>query len=164
MRWPSPVQPASRSRIGCFCLAEDSSFSPEEEILLERRLYFATAYAHLRHGCPVLAIETLQRLPHYCAALCRPKANGNPTLGDCRLGSSAVKNPADHRQIESQDSEKAKSDLFDWSTPLAHVQSDDQLNLELDESSDSEASIGSGPSTLSGATCEVKTSFDREAG
>lgn len=31
--------------------------------LLERRLYFTTAHAHLRSGCPTLALEVLSKLP-----------------------------------------------------------------------------------------------------
>ncbi|KAK8379722.1 hypothetical protein O3P69_019607 [Scylla paramamosain] len=46
----------------------------------ERRLYFTTAHAHLRGGCPTLALEVLSKLPHNVTELHEP-ATGADLLG-----------------------------------------------------------------------------------
>ncbi|KAG7176585.1 DmX-like protein 1-like, partial [Homarus americanus] len=61
----------------------ESSMTP-----LERRLYFTTAHAHLRSGCPTLALEVLSKLPDNVIDL------ENPDTGDLLGSPSKEQRPA----------------------------------------------------------------------
>lgn len=47
---------------------------------LERRLYFTTAHAHLRSGCPTLALEVLSKLPDNVIDLENPDTGGRSSV------------------------------------------------------------------------------------
>ncbi|CAL4185543.1 unnamed protein product, partial [Meganyctiphanes norvegica] len=61
---------------------------------LERRLYFTTAHAHLRAGCPTLALEVLSKLPDNVID------TDNPESGDL-LGSPSKEPQPAHELIKS---------------------------------------------------------------
>ncbi|XP_042889042.1 dmX-like protein 2 isoform X6 [Penaeus japonicus] len=122
--------------------------------LLERRLYFTTAHAHLRSGCPTLALEVLSKLPDNVID------PDNPDTGDLLGSPSKEQRPAfeliHSGTFESSDSfeqsaapsgsgDKA-ADLFgtssslgfgsssvgfDWSTPSSTQRKDDDLELDF---------------------------------
>ncbi|NXJ65771.1 DMXL1 protein, partial [Rostratula benghalensis] len=77
--------------------------------LSERRLFFTTAYAHLKAGCPMLALEVLSKMPKVVK---RPKSY-------CRSSSlmdtSKDLSPSSPvKELEIQD----QSSSFDWSQPI----------------------------------------------
>ncbi|XP_063996764.1 dmX-like protein 1 isoform X1 [Pogoniulus pusillus] len=77
--------------------------------LSERRLFFTTAYAHLKAGCPMLALEVLSKMPKVVKKLksfCR-----SPSLMDASKDSSPS-SPV--RELETKD----QSSSFDWSQPV----------------------------------------------
>lgn len=75
----------------------------------ERRLFFTTAYAHLKAGCPMLALEVLSKMPKVVMrskSFCR-----SPSLMDTSKDfspSSPVK------ELETKD----RSSSVDWSQPV----------------------------------------------
>uniref|UniRef100_A0A663MXF5 Dmx like 1 n=1 Tax=Athene cunicularia TaxID=194338 RepID=A0A663MXF5_ATHCN len=90
----------------------------------ERRLFFTTAYAHLKAGCPMLALEVLSKMPKVVK---RSKSfYRSPSLMDTSKDfspSSPVKD------LETKD----QSSSIDWSQPILN-------GLDSDESSGSEDS------------------------
>lgn len=57
--------------------------NPDKQLLLEdsitpleRQLYFTTAHAHFKAGCPALALEVLSKLPH---KVIEPNGNDSPS-------------------------------------------------------------------------------------
>ncbi|KAK3861276.1 hypothetical protein Pcinc_032726 [Petrolisthes cinctipes] len=121
----------------------ESSMTPQE-----RRLYFTTAHAHLRSGCPTLALEVLSKLPDNVIDL------ENPDTGDLLGSPSKTHKPAfeliHSGTLETEDtfnkSGDRSADLFapastttafgssglDWSTPSAPLGSKPNDDLQLD--------------------------------
>uniref|UniRef100_A0A672V579 Dmx like 1 n=1 Tax=Strigops habroptila TaxID=2489341 RepID=A0A672V579_STRHB len=98
----------------------------------ERRLFFTTAYAHLRAGCPMLALEVLSKMPKVVTrskSFCR-----SPSLMDTMLnglGSSSDCSSGKH---------SSSTLSFDWSQPSVVFQ-DEHLKLQSDsDGSESEDS------------------------
>uniref|UniRef100_A0A8C5U8D8 Dmx like 1 n=1 Tax=Malurus cyaneus samueli TaxID=2593467 RepID=A0A8C5U8D8_9PASS len=126
----------------------------------ERRLFFTTAYAHLKAGCPMLALEVLSKMPKVVK---RSKSlSKSPSLMDTSKDfspCSPVKEFETKDQASSIDwsqpifnglgsssdcssGKHSSSTLsFDWSQPSALFQ-EEQLHLQLDsdENDDSEDS------------------------
>ncbi|XP_009071330.1 PREDICTED: dmX-like protein 1 [Acanthisitta chloris] len=99
--------------------------------LSERQLFFSTAYAHLKAGCPMLALEVLSKMPKVVKrskSLCK-----SPSLMDTSKDfspSSPVK------ELETKD----QSSSVDWSQPVwnglaLQLQSDSDENDENEDSS-----------------------------
>ncbi|NXF25131.1 DMXL1 protein, partial [Rhodinocichla rosea] len=123
----------------------------------ERRLFFTTAYAHLKAGCPMLALEVLSKMPKVVKRsklFCK-----SPSLVDTSKDFSPlspVKEFETKDQASSIDwsqpvfnglgsssdcsSEKHSSSTlsFDWSQPNALFQ-DDQLQLQSDSDENDES-------------------------
>ena len=107
---------------------------------LERRMYFTTAYAQLRNGCPMLALEVLLKLPSMIEA--------NLTANKCKnnqlnvVPSTSVLNTI----VDSKSSSHVKdiSAEFDWSAPInMRIDDDDDalfLIANIDDNDD--ANIG----------------------
>uniref|UniRef100_A0A8B9GME3 DmX-like protein 1 n=1 Tax=Amazona collaria TaxID=241587 RepID=A0A8B9GME3_9PSIT len=75
----------------------------------ERRLFFTTAYAHLKAGCPMLALEVLSKMPKVIMrskSFCR-----SPSLMDTSKDFS-LSSPV--KELETKD----KSSSVDWSRPV----------------------------------------------
>ncbi|KFP53548.1 DmX-like 1, partial [Cathartes aura] len=75
----------------------------------ERRLFFTTAYAHLKAGCPMLALEVLSKMPKVVKrskSLCR-----SPSLMDTSKDFS-LSSPV--KELETKD----QSSSVDWSQPV----------------------------------------------
>ncbi|NXG25929.1 DMXL1 protein, partial [Grallaria varia] len=126
----------------------------------ERRLFFTTAYAHLKAGCPMLALEVLSKMPKVVKtskSFCK-----SPSLMDTSKDfspSSPVKEFETKDQSSSVDwsqpvwnglgsssdcsSEKHSSSTpsFDWSQPSVVFQDEPlQLQTDSDENDESEDS------------------------
>ncbi|XP_009870026.1 PREDICTED: dmX-like protein 1, partial [Apaloderma vittatum] len=90
------------------CLTVESGLADKIN-LGERQLFFTTAYAHLKAGCPMLALEVLSKMPKVVMrskSFCR-----SPSLGDTTKDfspSSPVKD------LEAKD----RSSSVDWSQPV----------------------------------------------
>ncbi|XP_069480909.1 dmX-like protein 2 isoform X2 [Ambystoma mexicanum] len=95
------------------------SSSVDEINLIERKLFFTTANAHFKVGCPVLALEVLSKIPKISKKEESSDKNGlNPssTKQNGIMADSAVD--------------------FDWSQPLVTV---DDSHLQLDWGEDQDA-------------------------
>ena len=70
--------------------------NPDKQLLLEdsitpleRQLYFTTAHAHFKAGCPALALEVLSKLPH---KVIEPNGSDSPSkLRDCKNSQLFIK-------------------------------------------------------------------------
>ncbi|XP_062045262.1 dmX-like protein 1 isoform X4 [Lepus europaeus] len=121
--------------------------------LSERRLFFTTASAHLKAGCPMLALEVLSKMPKVITktkAFCRASS-----FLDTGRGSSPLKLDAEEDKSSAVDwseslingfgsssegsSEKQSNSAlsFDWSQPSVIFQ-DDSLELKWDSDNDEE--------------------------
>ncbi|XP_014586211.1 dmX-like protein 1 isoform X2 [Equus przewalskii] len=124
--------------------------------LSERRLFFTTASAHLKAGCPMLALEVLSKIPKVIKKT-KPffrTSSFLDTSKDCSL-SSPLKldvredksSAVDHSQSlmngfgsssEGSSEKQSNSTLsFDWSQP-SFVFQDDSLELKWDSDNDEE--------------------------
>uniref|UniRef100_A0A8C3C1C2 Dmx like 1 n=1 Tax=Cairina moschata TaxID=8855 RepID=A0A8C3C1C2_CAIMO len=94
----------------------------------ERRLFFTTAYAHLKAGCPMLALEVLSKMPKVVKRskpFCR-----SPSLMDTRSSSDC-----------SSGKHSSSTLSFDWSQPSIVFQDEDlKLQSDSDEGDESEDS------------------------
>uniref|UniRef100_A0A8C5HK93 RAVE complex protein Rav1 C-terminal domain-containing protein n=1 Tax=Gouania willdenowi TaxID=441366 RepID=A0A8C5HK93_GOUWI len=107
----------------------------DEINLIERKLFFTTANAHFKVGCPVLALEVLSKIPKVSKKsgssplskasskinLNSNKPLENGTQGSLDWNSPAVSSPA----WGGNDSAGG----LDWSKPVVKVE-DDELNLD----------------------------------
>ncbi|XP_066130244.1 LOW QUALITY PROTEIN: dmX-like protein 1 [Saccopteryx bilineata] len=123
--------------------------------LSERRLFFTTACAHLKAGCPMLALEVLSKIPKVIKKtkpFCRTSSFLN-TSKDCsptspfKLDAREDKSSIDWSQSlingfgsssEGSSEKQSNSTLsFDWSQPSVVFQ-DDSLELKWDSDNDDE--------------------------
>uniref|UniRef100_A0A8D2LKD2 Dmx like 1 n=1 Tax=Varanus komodoensis TaxID=61221 RepID=A0A8D2LKD2_VARKO len=92
------------------CVTGENGLADEIN-LGERRLFFTTAYAHLKAGCPMLALEVLSKMPKVVK---RSKTLGrSPSLRD----TSKVCSPSSPIPVELKDD---KSSSIDWSQPVVN--------------------------------------------
>lgn len=74
---------------------------------VERQLYFTTAHAHFKAGCPALALEVLNKLPL-------------KVLDDSACAEETTFGKIEDKQI--------KSGIIDWSTPVASTVQKDEFD------------------------------------
>ncbi|XP_055517092.1 dmX-like protein 2 isoform X3 [Leucoraja erinacea] len=112
----------------------------EDEInLIERKLFFTTANAHFKVGCPVLALEVLSKIPKVMK-----KSKPSITTEKSRIivqgqngvaGNGDRTNDANRPQTatgtSNQGWESSNSAGFDWGAPVVTI-SDDALKLDWD--------------------------------
>ncbi|XP_023230378.1 dmX-like protein 2 [Centruroides sculpturatus] len=137
---------------------------------LERRLFFTTAHAHFRAGCPALALEVLSRLPNHVLVDSdfSPSADINSPISfstivnsvNNTVQTSIISNTGTSNKVEDFDwsqpiSSQNVSDsalAFDWSTPLALSSTkDEEPDFRIDDGSEEEMGI------------EMKTHQEEEA-
>ncbi|XP_075128224.1 dmX-like protein 1 [Leptodactylus fuscus] len=122
----------------------------------ERKLFFTTAHAHLKAGCPMLALEVLSKMPKVVkrskprlrtssfADTSKVSTPLSPLLGEkkdsaCDFDwSSPLFNGVSNSSLEKQQNSALS---FDWSQPSMVIE-DEPLELKWD--SDTEESEGSG--------------------
>lgn len=99
---------------------------------MERGLLFSTAYHHLTHGCPLLALDVLSKLPKSCnlgSEVCRPNVN-NADM-DSKGEDSFLTTINSRSDVESHGVTPADDSMtgmiqtgtlgddFDWSQPVS---------------------------------------------
>ncbi|XP_063104809.1 dmX-like protein 2 isoform X4 [Cavia porcellus] len=99
--------------------------------LIERKLFFTTANAHFKVGCPVLALEVLSKIPKVTkvsALSAKQDQTGfvSQAMGSGPLGSRALSNGS---ASAGPDWAHMTSSQFDWSQPVTEV---DEEPLTLD--------------------------------
>ncbi|XP_059808778.1 dmX-like protein 2 isoform X1 [Hypanus sabinus] len=109
----------------------------EDEInLIERKLFFTTANAHFKVGCPVLALEVLSKIPRVMKKSKPPLTTESSSTSD-QDKNGAVENKrstigANWPQTSSGlEWETSNSAGIDWSAPVVTF-SDEPLKLEWD--------------------------------
>ncbi|XP_047436100.1 dmX-like protein 2 isoform X4 [Mugil cephalus] len=115
--------------------------SADEINLIERKLFFTTANAHFKVGCPVLALEVLSKIPKVSKksgssplskASSRANLNANQPLENGTQGGLDWSTPAAPAQAWGGNDSAGG---LDWSQPLVKVDEDD---LKLDWGEDKE--------------------------
>uniref|UniRef100_A0A670JHL5 Dmx like 1 n=1 Tax=Podarcis muralis TaxID=64176 RepID=A0A670JHL5_PODMU len=118
------------------CVTGENGLADEIN-LRERRLFFTTAYAHLKAGCPMLALEVLSKMPKVVK---KSKPLGRTSsLMDTSKGCS----PSSPGPLESKDNKPFSKHsnsalLFDWSQPSTVFQ-DEPFELKWDSDKDDES-------------------------
>nr|XP_025046516.1 dmX-like protein 2 isoform X1 [Pelodiscus sinensis] len=116
--------------------------------LIERKLFFTTANAHFKVGCPVLALEVLSKIPKISKkssiSTKKDQASSSPTR---KTGiNHAVSDDADSKNIDwskpfsvssALESSTGSSAQFDWSQPAVKL---DEESLTLDWGEDKDVS------------------------
>ncbi|XP_037647237.1 dmX-like protein 2 isoform X10 [Sebastes umbrosus] len=115
----------------------------DEINLIERKLFFTTANAHFKVGCPVLALEVLSKIPKVTKksgssplSKASSKANVNSTkpLENGTQGGVDWGSPAPPAHAWGGD---GSAGGLDWSQPLVKVEDDDlKLDWEADKDED----------------------------
>ncbi|XP_017295555.1 dmX-like protein 2 isoform X5 [Kryptolebias marmoratus] len=112
--------------------------SADEINLIERKLFFTTANAHFKVGCPVLALEVLSKIPKVskkCGSSplskASSKANVNQPLENGTQGGVAWGAPAPAAHAWGGND----SGGMDWSQPVVKLE-DDELKLDWGDDDD----------------------------
>ncbi|KAM4819521.1 dmX-like protein 1 isoform 5-T5 [Thomomys bottae] len=121
--------------------------------LSERRLFFTTASAHLKAGCPMLALEVLSKMPrvikktkHFCKAsgFLDTSKDSSPLKLDAKEDKSSaiswsqsLTNGFESSSEGSSEKQSNSTLSFDWSQPSVVFQ-DDSLELKWDSDNDEE--------------------------
>uniref|UniRef100_A0A670JBT7 Dmx like 1 n=1 Tax=Podarcis muralis TaxID=64176 RepID=A0A670JBT7_PODMU len=98
------------------CVTGENGLADEIN-LRERRLFFTTAYAHLKAGCPMLALEVLSKMPKVVKKS-KPLGRTSSLMDTSKHSNSAL--------------------LFDWSQPSTVFQ-DEPFELKWDSDKDDES-------------------------
>lgn len=106
--------------------------------LIERKLFFTTANAHFKVGCPVLALEVLSKIPKVTKMSALPSKKGQPDLIPKKTDGepSESKTMSDDSGRSGIDWSGVTSSQFDWSQPIVKVD-EEPLNLDWGEEHDS---------------------------
>lgn len=120
--------------------------------LSERRLFFTTASAHLKAGCPMLALEVLSKMPKVnkkAKPFCRGSSfltskESSPLKSETREDKSSAVDWSQSLMNGFESSSEGSSERhsnspfsFDWSQPSMVFQ-DDSLELKWDSDNDEE--------------------------
>ncbi|KAB1277549.1 DmX-like protein 2 [Camelus dromedarius] len=106
--------------------------------LIERKLFFTTANAHFKVGCPVLALEVLSKIPKVTKVSALPSKNDQPDFVSKKTGDI----PSESKPLRDGDTSSGIdwSDVtpsqFDWSQPVVKVD-EEPLRLDWGEEHDS---------------------------
>lgn len=105
--------------------------------LIERKLFFTTANAHFKVGCPVLALEVLSKIPKVTKVSALPTKKDQPDFISKKMGdkSSESKTVSDDKRSFGSDGPHVTSSQFDWSQPVVTVE--EPLSLDWGEDHDS---------------------------
>ncbi|KAF6129737.1 Dmx like 2 [Phyllostomus discolor] len=106
--------------------------------LIERKLFFTTANAHFKVGCPVLALEVLSKIPKVTKSSALSARKDQPEFISKKMGDvhSESKTLSDDRGSSGIDLSNVSSLQFDWSQPVVKVD-EEPLSLDWDEDHDS---------------------------
>lgn len=106
--------------------------------LIERKLFFTTANAHFKVGCPVLALEVLSKIPKVTkiSSLTAKKDELDLLSERMENGPSESKAPSDVNGRSGAAWSAVTSSQFDWSQPIVTVE-EEPLKLDWGEDHDS---------------------------
>uniref|UniRef100_A0A8C5XDG4 Dmx like 2 n=1 Tax=Microcebus murinus TaxID=30608 RepID=A0A8C5XDG4_MICMU len=108
--------------------------------LIERKLFFTTANAHFKVGCPVLALEVLSKIPKVTktSALPAKKDQPQPDFVSKKMDDTLSQSKAlnDGNGSSNIDWSNVTSSQYDWSQPIVKVD-EEPLNLDWGEDHDS---------------------------
>ena len=117
--------------------AGDMSITYVDQITpIERRLYFTTAHAHFKSGCPALALEVLSKVPDvidtenditqsHSVESVTPKSPKDSGTLDLNTSHTQMANNVDWSRPVSNNVQNETADSFDWSKPLATQKADE---------------------------------------
>ncbi|KFB47233.1 AGAP010490-PA-like protein [Anopheles sinensis] len=127
-------------------LATDKQIQLEDSITpLERQLYFTTAHAHFKAGCPALALEVLSKLP---TKVIEQEGSGSDVQSPVGAAAEVVKDQStliatgtlDWSKDSGKDSAgsfdwgaSSNSTAMDWSAPVASTKLDDEFKIVWDD-------------------------------
>nr|DBA31766.1 TPA: hypothetical protein GDO54_007546 [Pyxicephalus adspersus] len=121
--------------------------SADEINLIERKLFFTTANAHFKVGCPVLALEVLSKIPK----LSKSVVNNEDLLGLGSVGQDSLLPVGKVNNLEEVStsvwftpaSTATKDSLadFDWGLPVVKIE-DEPLQLDWGEDKESDEDEG----------------------
>ncbi|KAL7295893.1 hypothetical protein TKK_0010937 [Trichogramma kaykai] len=117
---------------------QDKQLTLEDTITpLERQLYFTTAHAHFKAGCPALALEVLSKLP---SKVMETNSDDNESELNSPTKIKDQNNEIDTGML-SWDTSKPTSVIesassFDWSQP--EVKKEDELQLNWDDDAEND--------------------------
>lgn len=114
----------------------------------ERRLYFMTAHEHFKNGCPMLALEVLNKLPDIINLESEGKqvssADGVPhksssVMADrSRAEAGKAEAFATAGSVDWSNPVTESASGFDWSAPVTKFAEDEELELKFQSSSEEE--------------------------
>lgn len=106
--------------------------------LIERKLFFTTANAHFKVGCPVLALEVLSKIPKVTKTSALPEKKDQPDTISKKSGDvlSESNTLSDGGTSAGTDWSTVTSSQLDWSQPVIKVE-EEPLNLDWGEEHDS---------------------------
>uniref|UniRef100_A0A8C9RST4 Dmx-like 2 n=1 Tax=Scleropages formosus TaxID=113540 RepID=A0A8C9RST4_SCLFO len=154
-------------------LASEKS-TADEINLIERKLFFTTANAHFKVGCPVLALEVLSKLPKVTKKAGASLSKGSSMV---TVGSSQQQNGSRASNLDWSTPAQATSGLawesggdisagLDWSQPSAALE-DDGLQLDWGDDKDEdeeEEEDDDGGLTMKSETDEKKEKQKEQTG
>ncbi|EAT41943.1 AAEL006472-PA, partial [Aedes aegypti] len=115
-------------------LSTDKQIQLEDSITpLERQLYFTTAHAHFKAGCPALALEVLSKLPSKVIEQDSTSQlqSPNDTKKQCNSIATGI---LDWSKTSQADSGKETSNSIDWGAPASSTAVDwNEFKIEWDE-------------------------------
>uniref|UniRef100_A0A8C7D4H2 Dmx like 1 n=1 Tax=Oncorhynchus kisutch TaxID=8019 RepID=A0A8C7D4H2_ONCKI len=138
--------------------------------LVERRLFFTAAYAHLQAGCPMLALEVLSKMPKVVKRSKLPQDDTtNPDLSETKKEQASDldwSQPALNGFESVSDSlSNSQSDSvlsFDWGQPSVSVQ-DEALELKWDSDKEEEEDEDDEPQGLAMKSADNTSSVFQDA-
>lgn len=101
---------------------------------LERQLYFTTAHAHFKAGCPALALEVLNKLPSKVT---------EPSSSSSDITTTPVENKNKTELISTgtfdwsvQSAQEERSSSLDWGAPISSKNDDDGFKIQWEDDED----------------------------
>ncbi|XP_068821183.1 dmX-like protein 2 isoform X6 [Capricornis sumatraensis] len=106
--------------------------------LIERKLFFTTANAHFKVGCPVLALEVLSKIPKVTKVSALPSKKDQPDFISKKMDDvpSESKTLSDSDRTFGTDWSNVTSSQIDWSQPVVRIE-EEPLTLDWGEEHDS---------------------------
>ncbi|XP_050067707.1 dmX-like protein 2 isoform X2 [Anopheles maculipalpis] len=102
-------------------LATDKQIQLEDSITpLERQLYFTTAHAHFKAGCPALALEVLSKLPTKVIDQETSNAQSPASGPDVKVQEQSTLIATGTLEWSSQNSGRETAASFDWGSSLGN--------------------------------------------
>ncbi|KAL0271823.1 UNVERIFIED_CONTAM: hypothetical protein PYX00_008798 [Menopon gallinae] len=129
-----------------------SSKNPDKQLLLEdsitpleRQLYFTTAHAHFKAGCPALALEVLSKLP---SKVIESNGNDSPSLlnspsksrvQDFQIDTGIIQwNTNGTNELENSKVLKEET-VLDWSQPVTKIDVEEEFVIKWEDDNAGEA-------------------------